>query len=48
MDDHRLQIASADLPVQVAVQDVKVWSGKLWVTIKATIGPSPAPEAQRP
>jgi len=48
VDAHRLRIASADLPVQVAVQDVKVWGGKLWVSVKATIGASPAPEAQRP
>ena len=36
VDDHRLRIASVDLPVQVAVQDVKVWSGKLWVTVYHT------------
>lgn len=48
VESHRLRIASVDLPVQVGVEDVKVLGGKLWVRVKAAIGPSPAPEQRRP
>jgi hypothetical protein len=45
---HRLRIESEDLPLQVGVEDVKAFGGKLWVRIAATIGPSPAAEQRRP
>ena len=48
LESHRLRIASVDLPLQVAVEDVNVLGGKLWVRVKAAIGPSPAAEQRRP
>ena len=48
LESHRLSIASVDLPLQVAVEDVNVLGGKLWVRVKAAIGPSPAAEQRRP
>jgi len=48
VEAHRLRIESADLPLQVAVEDVNVLGGKLWVRVKATIDPRPAPEQRRP
>jgi len=48
VESHRLRIESVDLPLQVAVEDVKALGGKLWVSVKTAIGPSPAPEQRRP
>jgi len=48
VESHRLKIESVDLPLQVAVEDVKAWGGKLWVRVQVAIGPSPAPEPRRP
>jgi hypothetical protein len=48
LEAHRLRIASVDLPLQVAVEDVNALGGKLWVRVKAAIGPSPAAEPRRP
>jgi hypothetical protein len=48
VESHRLRIESVDLPLQVAVEDVKAWGGKLWVRVQVAIGPSAAPERRRP
>lgn len=42
VDSKRLQIAAEDLPLSVAVQEVKVFGGRLWVFVDVALAPSPA------
>jgi hypothetical protein len=43
----RLRIAAEDLPLTIAVQQVKAFGGRLWVFVDAALAPGPAkPEAK--
>jgi len=42
VDSKRLQIAGEDLPLTIAVQQVKVFGGRLWVFVDAALAPRPA------
>ena len=47
VESKRLHIAAEDLPLTIAVQQVKVFGGRLWVFVDAALSPSPAkPEAK--
>ncbi len=42
VDSKRLHIAAENLPLTVAVKQVKVFGGKLWVFVDAALAPRPA------
>lgn len=47
VESKRLQIAAEDLPLTIAVQQVKVFGGRLWVFVDAALAPRPTkPEAK--
>jgi len=47
VDSKRLHIAAEDLPLTIAVNQVKAFGGRLWVFVDASLAPSPAkPEAR--
>jgi hypothetical protein len=47
VESKRLDIAAENLPLTIAVQEVKVFGGRLWVFVDATLAPSPTkPEAK--
>ncbi len=48
VESKRLQIAAENLPLTIAVQQVKAFGGRLWVFVDAALAPRPAkPEAAR-
>jgi len=42
VESKRLQIAAEDLPLTIAVQQVKAFGGRLWVFVDAALAPRPA------
>ena len=42
VESKRLQIAAEDLPLTIAVQQVKAFGGRLWVFVDAALAPGPA------
>jgi hypothetical protein len=47
VESKRLHIAAENLPLTVAVQQVKVFGGRLWIFVDAALAPRPAkPEAK--
>ena len=42
VESKRLQIAAEDIPLTIAVQQVKAFGGRLWVFVDATLAPGPA------
>ena len=47
VESKRLQIAAQSLPLMIAVRQVKVFGGRLWVFVDAALAPDPAkPEAK--
>lgn len=42
VESKRLRIAAEDLPLTLAVQQVKAFGGRLWVFVDATLAPGPA------
>lgn len=43
VDSKRLHIEADDLPLTIAVQQVKVFGGRLWVFVDAAVGAAPSP-----
>jgi hypothetical protein len=47
VESNRLHIAAEDLPLTIAVQQVKVFGGRLWIFVDAALQPRPTkPEAK--
>jgi hypothetical protein len=42
VESERLQIAAENLPLTVAVRQVKAFGGRLWVFVDAALAPSAA------
>jgi len=42
VESKRLQIAAENLPLRIAVQQVKAFGGRLWVFVDAALAPGPA------
>jgi hypothetical protein len=42
VESKRLQIAAVNLPLRIAVRQVKAFGGRLWVYVDAALAPSPA------
>jgi hypothetical protein len=42
VESKRLQISAVNLPLTIAVQQVKAFGGRLWVYVDAALAPSPA------
>jgi hypothetical protein len=46
VESKRLRIESEDLPLTIAVQQVKVFGGRLWVFVDVALAPRPTPRAE--
>ena len=47
VDSKRLQIAAQSIPLRIAVQEVKVFSGRLWIFVDATFARAPLRSSRR-